>query len=417
MLENKTGRLSPVFIRLFLPFGLGYFLSVIVGSVNAMMSPILISEFSLSPADLGFMSSVYLIVFGLSQFPVGIFLDRFGARKTLAPFLIFAAAGALIYGIAHGFGALVLSRALVGIGFAGSLMAAFKAFATLLPQEKLPVAYSALSLMGGLGGMCATRPVAMAFDTIGWRPVFFLLAAGTLAYSAAIWFAVPKDGPEGGAGGTTLARMLREMLALFADKGFLCASAPAMAGQGVYFAYLFLWIGPWMYDVAAFGEASAGTFMMLAFASAAAGFFMNGVIAEWLEERGLLSWEQFYLISDIFIAVFLAVIAAMNSASAASLWSPVMFFSAMTMISFPIVRRMYAGGEVGRAFALLNFLIFLISFFIQWFIGLLLNLYPVTDGHFSPAGHSVCLYALSLLNFACCAWFAYGMKRGWLHRR
>ena len=404
-------------MRLFLPFGLGYFLSVFVGSVNAMMSPILVSEFSLSPADLGFMSSVYLIVFGLSQFPVGIFLDRFGARKTLAPFLIIAVAGAVIYGTAHSFGALVVSRALVGVGFAGSLMAAFKAYSVWLKPEKLPVSYSLLSLMGGLGGMFATRPVAMAFDAIGWRSVFFLLAGATLLYSAAIWFVVPKDDPDGEAGRMSLARLLREMLALLADKGFLCASAPAMAGQGVYFAYLFLWIGPWMYDVAAFGESSAGAFMMLAFGSAAAGFFMNGVIAEWLESRGWLTWEQFYLISGIFIAVFLAVIAAMNNASAALLWSPVMFFSAMAMISFPIVRRMYSGGEVGRALSLLNFLIFLVSFFIQWFVGLLLDLYPVSDGHFSPAGHSVCLYAVSLLNLVCCAWFAFGLKRGWMRRR
>ena len=56
--------LTPLFMRLFIPFGVGYFLSVFLGSANATMAPILITEFALSPADLGFMSSVYLIFFG-----------------------------------------------------------------------------------------------------------------------------------------------------------------------------------------------------------------------------------------------------------------------------------------------------------------------------------------------------------------
>ncbi len=416
-MENKAGQSPSIFLHLFLPFGLGYFLSVFVGSVNAMMSPLLISEFSLSPADLGFMSSVYLIAFGLSQFPIGISLDRFGARRTLSPFVIAAVAGALIYGTAHSFAALVISRALVGIGFAGSLMAAFKAFAVWLPPKKLPITYSTLSLTGGLGGMFATSPVAFAFDTIGWRAVFLLIAVASLAYSAAVWFFVPKDDPDDEAGGASLTSLLKGMLALLGDKRFLCASAPAMAGQGVYFAYLYLWIGPWMYDVAAFGESSAGTFMMLAFASAAAGFFMNGLVAGWLEDKGWMSWEQLYLASGVFVSVFLALIAAVNAAGAALLWCPVMFFAAMVMISFPIVRRMYSGGEVGRALSLLNFLIFLISFLMQWLVGLALDLYPVANGHFSPAGHRFCLFAVSLFCFACCVWFAYGMKRGWLRRR
>ncbi len=416
VLEGKNSFLSPVFVRLFLPFGLGYFLSVFLGCANAVMSPLLVSEFSLSPADLGFMSSVYLIFFGVAQFPIGVFLDRFGARLTLAPFLIFAVAGAALFGAARGFGALVLSRALVGVGLAGSLMAAFKAFAAWLPAEKLPVAYSALSLMGGLGGMFATRPVAMAFDAIGWRAVFFVLAAATLAYAAAVWFVAPKDEPGGSAEKVPLLRLLSQMFAFLGERRFLCVAAPATAGQGVFFAYLYLWIGPWMYDVAGFGEASAGACMMAAFGGAAAGFFLNGVLAEWFEDRGWLSWEQFYLLSGAFVAVFLAVIAAVNGAAAAPLWCIVMFFAAMAMISFPITRRMYSGGEVGRALSLLNFIIFLFSFLIQWLVGIVLDFYPVAGGHFSPEGHRVCVLAVALFNLACCAYFALGMKLGWLRR-
>ena len=56
--DKEVSLLSPLFLRLFIPFGLGYFISVLLGSANAIMSPILVETFSLSPADLGFMTSI-----------------------------------------------------------------------------------------------------------------------------------------------------------------------------------------------------------------------------------------------------------------------------------------------------------------------------------------------------------------------
>ena len=117
---------SPLFARLFIPFGIGYFLSILLGGANATMAPILVSEFNLTAGDLGFMSSIYLIAFGAAQFPLGVYLDIRGARKTLAPLLLIAVAGAIVFAYAHGSAALMLSRALIGVGLSGSLMAAFK---------------------------------------------------------------------------------------------------------------------------------------------------------------------------------------------------------------------------------------------------------------------------------------------------
>ena len=184
--------LSPLFLRLFIPFGLGYFISVLLGSANAIMSPILISTFSLSPADLGFMTSVYLISFGLAQFPLGVLLDRYGARKTLAPFMLFAVCGALIFAFSQNVGHLILSRALTGIGLSGCLMAAFKAYSEWLPAERLPLVYSIECLTGGIGGMVATKPVGFAISILSWRNVFIILALFTLFTSLSIWFVTPK---------------------------------------------------------------------------------------------------------------------------------------------------------------------------------------------------------------------------------
>ena len=410
ILKDRNMLLTPLFLRLFVPFGAGYFLSVFLGSANATMAPILIAEFSLSPSDLGFMSSVYLIFFGLAQFPLGVFLDRYGARATLAPMLLFAVAGAAVFAVAEGFAALILSRALIGIGLSGSLMAAFKAYASWLPAEKLPLVYSVQSLMGGLGGMFATRPIAVAFDLFGWRRVFIMLALISLLGAALIWFVVPKDNPDHEETRLSFIKLLMKMLGFFADRRFWLVAPTVTAAQSVMFAYLYLWVGPWMLDVAGMDFSEAGMYMMLAFGGAALGYFGNGVLASWFKRRGWLTWEQLYLLAGALLTLVLSAITLINGRGAAPLWGAVMFLSTMTMISFPIMRTMYEGEEVGRALSLLNFTIFLFSFIVQWFIGVVLDFYPVSGGRFAPEGYRMSLAVIVLFNLFACIWYYYGMK-------
>ena len=70
------------------------------------------------------------------------------------------------------------------------------------------------------------------------------------------------------------------------------------------------------------------------------------------------------------------------------------------MISFPIIGRLFDAGETGRVFSLLNFIIFLASFIAQWLVGIILNFYPIVDGHFAPAGYRLGLSMILVMNIA-----------------
>ncbi len=80
-----------------------------------------------------------------------------------------------------------------------------------------------------------------------------------------------------------------------------------------------------------------------------------------------------------------------------------MLLSTMTMIAFPIIGRLFEAEESGRVFALLNFVIFLAAFIVQWLFGVLLDFYPTAGGRFSPAGYKAGLCAILLLNIAAVA--------------
>ena len=363
------------------------------------MSPVLINLFSLSPSDLGFMTSVYLIAFGATQFPLGVLLDRYGARKTLAPMMFFSVAASLIFAGSQNMAHLILSRTLMGIGMSGCLMAAFKAYAEWLPTERLPIVYSMESLMGGLGGMVATKPIAIAFTMFSWRFCYIIFAALTLCISVLVWVMVPqKDEKTISSTSDSVFTLFYKMIGFFGDRRFWFVAPIVAVGDSVMFTYLYLWIGPWLRDVAMFDENVTGTFMMFVFAGAAAGYFLNGVIAEYFQKKHWLSWEQIYLYSGAMLSILLAIIAFDNGRTSAPLWGVVMFFTTMTMIAFPITRRLYDSTEVGRALALINFLIFLVSFVFQWFIGVVLEFFPIVNGHFSPEGYRLSLAVIASLN-------------------
>ncbi|MCL2767453.1 MAG: MFS transporter [Synergistaceae bacterium] len=399
-MQEQKSFFAPPFLKLFIPFGLTYFLSIFLGSANAIMSPILIETFSLSPINLGFMSSIYLVFFGITQIPLGVMLDRYGASRTLAPLLLFAVAGTIIFAMSGGLVSLALSRALLGIGLAGCLMSAFKGYADWLDKEKLPIVYGIQSFMGGLGGMIATRPLAIAFEVINWRVIFAIFAVGLFIVAGMVFFIVPHKPAKTGTERTSVFRQFIEMISFAADRRFWAVAPIVTVSQTVLFTYSFLWLGPWMRDVALFSEAQAGRYLFFTSGGIAAGYFLNGVLADIFKRKGWLSLETLYLISGVLLTLLLTIIAFGEPLICAPLWSIVMFFSAMTMIAYPLMRNRFETGEVGRVLSLLNLAIFVMSFFMQWLVGAILELYPIENGHFSPIGYKMGLLVIIILNLA-----------------
>ena len=73
-----------LWLRVFLPFAAGYFFSYFLRSVNAVIAPELTRELGVSAADLGLLTSTYLLAFGAVQLPLGLALDRYGARRVMS---------------------------------------------------------------------------------------------------------------------------------------------------------------------------------------------------------------------------------------------------------------------------------------------------------------------------------------------
>src|SRR2546430_10177157 len=178
-------------LMVFCPFAAGYFLSFFFRNVNAIISKDLAGEFALTPADLGFLTSMYLLAFAAFQLPLGVLLDRYGPRRVVAALLLSAAAGALVFALARDLGTLSLGRALIGLGVSAGLMGAIKAFSLWFPLSRLATLNGLYLAVGGLGSLAATAPAEAVVESLGWRGMFFCLSAASAAVALLIFVIVP----------------------------------------------------------------------------------------------------------------------------------------------------------------------------------------------------------------------------------
>src|SRR5690606_13534213 len=110
----SSGRFLAVLI--FLSFAAAYFLSYALRTVNATLAPYLTTDLNLTSADLGWLSSAYFIAFAVLQWPLGFWLDRYGARRVNASLLLVAACGAVLMSMGTTLSVASIGRILIGIG-------------------------------------------------------------------------------------------------------------------------------------------------------------------------------------------------------------------------------------------------------------------------------------------------------------
>jgi MFS family permease len=182
-----------------LPFALGYFLSYLFRTINALISARLTEELGLDASSLGLVTSVYFLTFAAAQLPLGVMLDRYGVRQVQSGLLLVAVAGALLFATADSPATLVAGRALIGIGVAGALIGGLKAIAFAFPKERLPLVNGCYIMLGALGAVTATAPAEWLQEAIGWRGLFELLAGVTAAVALLIFTVVVDPAPTGAA--------------------------------------------------------------------------------------------------------------------------------------------------------------------------------------------------------------------------
>lgn len=382
-------------IRVFLPFALGYYLSYLYRSVNAVIAPDLVADLGMRAGDLGLLTSVYFLTFALFQPVLGILLDRYGSRRVEAALLLIAVAGATVFATAQSVYALALGRGLIGLGVSACLMAAFKAMSQWFPADRLAPVNGCILAAGGLGALSATVPVEVLLEYTSWRGVFAIAAVATLLV-AVLLFAIVPERRSGTAHRESTAQLFDGVVQVFTSRTFWCIAPLTMASQATFLAIQGLWLGPWLGDVAGLQRDAVAWHLLATALAMVAGFLLMGQLSYRLN-RGFGLGRQTVAVGAmvLFLVVQATLLLGPGLAPPAMLVCVVFgFLGTSGTLVFAGLTQDFGAHLAGRVNTALNMVVFVAAFVTQWLLGVIIGGWTAGGGSFALAGYRVGFGAL-----------------------
>lgn len=163
---------------------LTYVFSQLLRNATGVIGPELMRDLALSPEALGVLASVYALANAVMQVPVGLLLDRIGARRTTYALLAFAVIGTVGFALADSGGTLTAARFMMGIGVSGAYVGGVVLIARWYAAERFAGVGGVFLAGGNVGALLATTPLALAAAWLGWRGAFLFTGLLGVAWIA-----------------------------------------------------------------------------------------------------------------------------------------------------------------------------------------------------------------------------------------
>jgi len=396
---------SQLWLRIFVPFAVGYFLSYLLRNVNAVIAPELVRELNFSATDLGLLTSVYLALFGAFQLPLGILLDRYGPRRVESALLVIAAIGAIFFALGHDLTELVFARALIGLGVSACLMASFKAFSMWFPMERQASLNSAIMAAGGLGALTSSTPLSWTLSLIGWRGAFFGLAGLAMIAALLILFTPDKSAAASKESLVGQLRGVGKVLRSFAFWRYAPQTALVVGG---FMAMQGLWAVPWLMNFNGLTRDAAAFHLLLMSLGMMVGFVAIATFVTRLAARGIK--PESILISGMGGGMVVTLLIVIEGASSYPLWFAMGLVFSVGNLSYALLSAQFPMHLAGRVNTTLNLLTFVGAFAIQWGFGAIVD--GFIAGGMSPHAAYQKTYAILLaLQALSYAWFMLAGRR------
>lgn len=355
-------------VVMFSAFAFAYFFSALLRAVTATLAPAFSAELGLSAGDLGLLAGAYFLGFALMQLPLGRALDRYGPRSVLLVFLSLAVLACAAFALARDLTSLLIARALIGVGVSACLMAPLTAYRHHFGVPAQMRANSWMLMTGSLGMLASTLPVQWLLPTVGWRGLFWWVAALLMLATAVIALAVPRDRSAG----TSDAAPAPSYREIFRHRYFVRLAPMAFFVYGGLLAVQSLWAGPWLTEVAGHSAAEAAGGLFVINLSMLVTFFVWGIAMPHVTRRG---WAVDRLIAlGVPLSLLLLVGAvALGPRIGAAWWAMWCVSCTFISLSQPAVAQAFPAAAAGRALSAFNLVIFLGVFCVQWGIGLAID--------------------------------------------
>jgi nitrate/nitrite transporter NarK len=398
---------TPIAVRfpvlaVLVPFAIVFALCNYYRTVNAVLAPYLIEQFSLSAGQLGLLISVYFLVSALFQAPLGLLMDRFGPRRVQAVLIVIAGIGAIVFALGTTWPVLITGRVIMGIGAAGGLMTSIQAVTLWFPAARWPFFNGFVMSLGALGSLTATLPTQYLLYLLDWHHLLVGVALISFIGSLMLFGIVPekRKAPKG----ETLGAQLKGMAAIYRDRLFWRFAPLYLATTGSTMAFQSLWAGPWLHDVGALDAPSVASHLLILSLLQIGSYFLVGFIATELGKRNV----PLIRIVQIGSALYISTLTPLLLPTGTGMWSVILgigLLSNVNTLCYPILSQYFSPAMTGRATTALNSFFFVGAFIVQFAIGLVIDLVPATDpGHYPALAYQLAFAVMITLQLCGWAW-------------
>lgn len=346
---KDSGGTDDRWLSVLVPVSTAHFVSHFHIMLLPLLIPVLKEGLGVSFTDLGLAITVFSIISGLTQAPVGSLVDRFGPKRILIGGLCVGGAAFMLLGLTLSYPALLFSAALAGLANSVYHPADYAMLSSGIDEKRIGRAFSIHTFAGFLGGAVAPAIMIGLFAVLGVRGALFTAGLiGPLAALSVAMAKVPTTGAgTGGAGQKAKGGSLADVM------------TPAIIGLLVFYTLLSLSNGGInTFAVMAFINAYGLTFntaniALTGFlACGAAGVLAGGYLADRTTRHGQVAAACFAANSVIImsIAVFTppAILIVMMMGLAGFLGGLIAPSRDM------LVRKAAPPGAAGRAFGIVS---------------------------------------------------------------
>jgi MFS family permease len=232
-------------------------------------------RFGISPAQLSVFIFLQIGVYAAMQVPTGVLVDRYGPRRVIIAAATLMGAGQLLFALVPSYPAGLVGRAVLGCGDALTFVSVLRVAATNFPPRRFPLFVSLTSMVGMLGNILATLPLAVLLHHAGWTTAFAVAAVLSLVTAVAVLVLLPEP-PTRPRALRTFADVRRGTAAVWGRVRAAWALPGTRLGFWVHFACMstttsfgVLWAGPYLTTSAGFSTAGAGAVLMYGVITAA----------------------------------------------------------------------------------------------------------------------------------------------------
>lgn len=396
--------------RVFACFAFGYFLSYAFRSVNAVIAPELMQDLNISNSQLGLLSAAYFIGFSTMQIPLGVALDKFGARRTESFLLLIALIGAITFAYAESLVGLTVGRLLIGVGVSACLMASFTAYRRWFAIEQQGQLASAMLVFGTMGALVTTVPVQLALPHIGWRGVFWVTAVLVALSFIAIRFGLPTfdDHPRSNNQSSSPDDKSFGLKDILRHSFFIRMLPIGIVNHGGFLSLQTLWIGPWMIQVLGYDPEQSAQILFLFNGVMLLGYAFNAWFIPRANSKGYKTLNYIkWLLAVGLVAQFFAITLTMQYSWI--LWILLAVTATGHILGQSTVITVFPTRNAGIASTSYNLLIFVGAFIFQWGIGWGIDLLTAV-GVAKPDAFRQVFFAFLVLQVISYLWFLFYPK-------